>query len=69
MAKESTAEVIATYGPLQAADCVLRPGPGMGDRTTCGRACQTLPLHVIHTYLNPIVRHVIDTQFEASFLE
>ena len=25
VAKESTAEVIATYGPLQAADCVLRP--------------------------------------------
>jgi hypothetical protein len=42
VAKESTAEVIATYGPLQAADCVLRPGPGMGDRTTCGRARQTL---------------------------
>ena len=30
VAKESTAEVIATYGPLQAADCVLRPGPGKG---------------------------------------
>ena len=36
VAKESTVEVIATYGPLQATDCVLRPGPGMGERTTCG---------------------------------
>ena len=36
VAKESTAEVIATYGPLKASDCVLRPGPGMGERATCG---------------------------------
>ena len=30
VAKESTAEVLATYGPLQASDVVLRPGPGVG---------------------------------------
>jgi len=36
VAKESTVEVIATYGPLQASDVVLRPGPGVGDRATCG---------------------------------
>ena len=36
VAKESTVEVIATYGPLQASDCVLRPGPGVGERATCG---------------------------------
>ena len=36
VAKESTQEVIATYGPLRANDCVLRAGPGMGERVTCG---------------------------------
>ena len=36
VAKESTQEIIATYGPLQANDCVLRAGPGMGERVTCG---------------------------------
>ena len=36
VAKESTAEVLATYGPLQASDVVLRPGPGVGERATCG---------------------------------
>ena len=36
VAKESTAEVMATYGPLQASDVVLRPGPGVGERATCG---------------------------------
>ena len=36
VAKESTVEVIATYGPLQASDCALRPGPGLTERTTCG---------------------------------
>ena len=38
VAKESAAEVIATYGPLQASDVVLRPGPGVGERAVCGAA-------------------------------
>ena len=36
VAKESTVEVIATYGPLQASDCAIRPGPGLTERATCG---------------------------------
>lgn len=36
IAKESTTEVIVMYGPLHAAACVLKSGPGMKRTETCG---------------------------------
>ena len=36
VAKESTTEVVVTYGPLHAAACVLKGGPGMKRTEVCG---------------------------------
>ena len=36
IAKESTTEIVATYGPLHAAACVLKGGPGMKRKEVCG---------------------------------
>ena len=36
VAKESTTEVVVTYGPLNAAACVLKGGPGMKRKEVCG---------------------------------
>ena len=36
IAKESTTEVVVTYGPLHAAACVLKGGPGMKRTEVCG---------------------------------
>ena len=36
VAKESTTEVVVTYGPLNAAACILKGGPGMKRKEVCG---------------------------------